>query len=488
MSIAKNTAYGIGGAIIPLIVAIGTVPLYLHLVGNERYGALTIAWLFLGYFGLFDFGLGRATTQRIAALTHASRQERSDVFWTAVVVNLGLGVVGAVVLYFAANYFFEEVFKVSDALRSEVVTSVPILALSVPVATLTGVVSGALVGRERFLAVSTANLVGNLLYMIFPLIVAYLVSPYLPLLIGAALLARVVALTLFFRGTWVHVIRGCAARFDRGQWRALTAFGGWVGLSAVVGPVMLMSDRFIIGSTLGALAVTIYSVPFQLASRFAIFPVSFANVMFPRLSAELDPVRARAMSVTATQSTGLIFLPPVIGAICVMRPFLQTWLGAMLDPQAVLIGQIALVGFWMNGIATVPFAMIQARGNSRYTALVHMAELLPYLAVLFALGSLFGLAGICAAFGIRCAADLLILDRKAHGPRSGVVSQLAIPTLFFVGAIYASAVITGFAASIALGIGAGLVTLAFALWRLPRAVRTGLIAMVPARFRPAALA
>ena len=131
MSIRRNTAYNLLGSVIPLAVSLVTIPIYLNLIGESRYGVLAIAWLLLGYFGLFDLGLGRATAQRIAALRDASGAERAETFWTALAMNLCLGVFGALLMWPVAGYFFGQVFKIDDALRPEMPAAIPWLMLAV---------------------------------------------------------------------------------------------------------------------------------------------------------------------------------------------------------------------------------------------------------------------------------------------------------------------------------------------------------------------
>src|ERR1700742_4754765 len=100
------------GSVLPIALSLVTVPLYLKLIGPERYGVLAIAWLLLGYFGLFDLGLGRATSFRVAQLHSGTRQQRADTFWSALVVNLFMGVIGGLALWVASRYFFGALFKV----------------------------------------------------------------------------------------------------------------------------------------------------------------------------------------------------------------------------------------------------------------------------------------------------------------------------------------------------------------------------------------
>jgi len=67
-SIKHSSLINLLGAVIPLLVTLLTLPFFLPLVGEFRYGALMLLWAVLGYMGVLDLGLGRAVSQRIALL------------------------------------------------------------------------------------------------------------------------------------------------------------------------------------------------------------------------------------------------------------------------------------------------------------------------------------------------------------------------------------------------------------------------------------
>jgi O-antigen/teichoic acid export membrane protein len=414
MSIGRNTAYNLVGSAIPLVLALATVPLYIKLVGPDRYGVLAIAWVLLGYFGLFDLGLGRATTYQIAALKDASDEARASVFWSAVIINLGMGIVGGAVLWLCSHYFFSNLFKVDGALRDEVLSSISLLAFAVPIATLTGVLSGALMGRGQFLWTNMVSITSTSLFQIFPLAVAWWFGPNLWGLLLAAISARVVAIVVLWLRCYYTVARRFSPRFDRSQARALLGYGGWVALTSLVAPALVMVDRFAIGAVIGAAAVAIYTIPFQLAQRIAIVPIALMNALFPRLPTA-SPEERDTLSNRATETLASALGGPTLVAILLLHPFLNLWVGPTLGDQAAMVGRLLVFGFWINAFAVVPYSRMQASGRPDMVVKVYAFEILIYLALLYFCMKNFGLVGCAIALILRNIADYCLLSYQASG-------------------------------------------------------------------------
>jgi O-antigen/teichoic acid export membrane protein len=397
------------GALIPIALALFTIPFYLKLVGTDRYGVLAIAWLLLGYFGLFDLGLGRATAYRIAALYAAPAEERAKTFWTALTVNLAMGIVGGLILWPVAAYFFAYHFKIDPAIRPEIVAAAPLLGMSVPVATLTGVLTGALQGQEKFRETTMISTTSTTLFQLLPLAVAWWHGPDLVPLLAASLAARAVALVALWAKCYSEIARGSAFAFDRVQIVALLKYGGWVTATAMIAPLLGTVDRFAIGAVVGAAAVTIYTVPYQLARQMAIFPAALTNALFPRLSAATGEEEA-LLGLRASQALAGVMTVPVLAAILLIDPFLKLWVGRDIASQAGLVGKIILIGFWANAFARVPSTRLQARGRPDLVTKILLVEIPPYLLALYFGLKYWGLPGCAVAFAVRCAVDYILLS------------------------------------------------------------------------------
>lgn len=415
MSIARNTAYNLAGFAIPTVIGVLAVPAYLAVIGAERFGVLALAWLILGYFGLFDLGLGRATAQAIAAARDDGAEARARTLKTALAVNLGIGVAGALVLWPVAVLVFSRLLDLAPAMRTEALRAAPLLALSLPVATTIGVLSGALMGAGAFRDSNRISILSTLLFQLGPLAAAWLWSADLAVLLIAAIGARLAGAAMLWRA--------CRARFgtpagagwwDRSHARGLLAFGGWMTAVALIGPLMVFTDRFLIGATLGAVAVTIYTVPMDAARRLTGAALALANALFPRLTLA-DEAEARRLARDAVGAMYAVFTPLVVAAVAAMDPAMRLWLGDALGAQAAPLARVLLIATWLNAFAQVPATRLQARGRPATLAATLLLELPLYLAALWLALDRFGLAGAAWVYLARIAIDAAALSRLALG-------------------------------------------------------------------------
>jgi O-antigen/teichoic acid export membrane protein len=430
LSIRRNSIYNLAGSIVPLVVSLFTIPIYLNLIGEARYGVLAIAWLLLGYFGLFDLGLGRATAQRIAVLHDAPSEERAQTFWTALTLNVGLGVFGGLLLWPAATYFFGHVFQIDEVLRPEMQATVPWLILAVPMATLSGVLAGALQGREKFVELNVISVTGTVLSQLIPLSVAFYLGVDLGFLLPAALFARALTLLALYISCQRHVIQDHSPSFRKEKAGQLIRFGGWVTITSFIGPMMVVLDRFIIGALSGARAVSFYTVPFQLAERSTILSGSLVSALFPRFAAS-SPAEEHRLAYMGLRLIMVVMTPLVVVGVLMMEPFLVWWIDQEFADQSARVGQILLLGFWVNGFAKVATVQLQARGRPDLVAKCHIAELLPYLGLLYIGINLFGLVGAAVVFSLRVLLDFVLLAGLA-GVLRHAFHLLLIPIIFLL--------------------------------------------------------
>lgn len=425
MSVRRNTVYNLIGSIVPLAVSLITIPLYLNLIGESRYGVLAIAWLLLGYFGLFDLGLGRATAQRIAALKNQHKSQYAEVFWTALTVNVLLGIIGGILIWPVSIFFFDNYFIIEDVLRPELESAIPWLILAVPVATLSGVLTGALQGREAFLELNLVSMFGAILLQVLPLVLASMGFLDLGILLPVTFLTRLLVLALLFWRCQKHIFGGYTFVFSRSAAKHLVHFGGWVTVTSIIGPMMVILDRFVIGALIGAKAVSYYTIPFQLSERTTVIAGSLSSALFPRFAFGSEEQKLQ-LAKNSLQILIIILTPLICLGILIIDPFIRWWITPEFAEKSVLVGQILLIGFWLNSLANIPYAQLQAKGRPDLVAKSHLLELIPYFILLYVGLNHFGIVGAAIVFSLRVFSDLLLLTGFA-GTLKDTLPNLVLP-------------------------------------------------------------
>ena len=426
MSVRRHTFYNLAGHGLSLIVLLATIPIYIDVIGVERYGVLSVIWLLLGYFGFFDFGIGRAVAHQVAACTENNPEEkRHAILWTALLTAIPLSLLGAAILYFAVAYALENWVQMPTGLRAEAEQTLIWVSLSLILLLLAGVFGGAMTGMRRFLEINVLGVGTKLLLQVMPLGAALLLSPDLGNLAMAVFFARLLSLVSWGGICYKIMPYALSPKWRRGLVGGLWRYGGWITVSGVVGPILSGMERLLIGTLIGASAVTFYAVPYSLISPVTVLAGSLGAALFP-LFAACSGERNRYLEARAAGVVLAVVTPLLVALAFIIQPFLGIWIDADFSREAGMVPQILILGFWANSIAIIAHSRLQGSGQPRAVALIHLAEILPYLLLLFVLVAEFGIVGAAIAWAARVIADALLLGGRS-GLLSGFGAKLWIP-------------------------------------------------------------
>jgi len=188
----------------------------------------------------------------------------------------------------------------------------------------------------------------------------------------------------------------------------LFRYGGWVTVTALIGPILVSVDRVLIGSQIGPNAVAHYTVAYNLVTKLQIVPASLTRALFPRFSL-LEWGEGARLAEQAVLGLAGITLPLIVITMIMMEPFLTLWVGSEFATVAAPLGEILLAGVWINSLAWIPFAMLQGQGKPDVVAKFHAIELIPYVAVLWVGLAYGGLRGAAWVWVLRVIIDAILM-------------------------------------------------------------------------------
>jgi O-antigen/teichoic acid export membrane protein len=388
------------------------VPRLIGALGPGRFGVLTLAWAIIGYFGLFDFGIGRALTQTASeAIGRNDLRRLAEIGPMSIGLMFTLGVVGGLVLCGLTPWLVYDVLKMDAALRPEAARSFYLMAASLPFVLSTAGLRGLFEAHQHF-GVATAL---RLPYALFTF-----VGPLLVLSFSTSLVVIVGVLVLGRFATWLaHMVVGLE-RYpwlrsspirDPGPIIPLLRIGGWMTVSNIVSPMMVSLDRFLVGALLSMTAVTYYATPYEIVTKLLLVPGALLGVFFPAFA--LSYVRDRHQTVSvldrAARAVIVFVFPAALLFVAFAREGLTIWVGPEMARESTRVVQLLAAGVFLNCLGQVVFSMLQAMGRPDLTARLHVVELPLYAVMIYVFATRLGLPGVALAWTMRIAIDTLVL-------------------------------------------------------------------------------
>jgi len=410
--LVRNTLWNLVGLGAPLIVAVFAIPLLIDGLGLERFGVLALAWMVVGYFSLFDLGLGRALTKLVAEKLGAGQNaDIPPLAWTALLLMLLLGAIGALVVGLLCPWLVSRALRIPEALQIETLYAFYTLALSIPILVSTAGLRGILEAQQRFGIVTALRIPLGVFTFLGPVCVlpfSNSIYPIAVVLVAGRLLAWLAHLLICLRVT--PTLRQNFV-LKRAMVGPLLRFGGWMTVTNIVSPFMAYLDRFLIGALISLTAVAYYVTPFEMITKLLVIPAALVGVLFPAFSSTFfqDLDRAALFYYRGIKYLFLTMFPITLIVVVFAQEILHIWLGADFADNSFRVLQLIGIGVLMNGVANVPFAFIQGAGRPDVTGKLNFIELPFYLVAVVLLTNRYGILGTAIAWVLRVTIDALVL-------------------------------------------------------------------------------
>lgn len=409
--LARNTLLNVAGQVIPLLVAVVAIPVLVRHLGTGGYGVLSIAFAALGFFGILDLGLGRATVHAVADhLGPEGAGKLPGIVWTSVFALLAVGTaMGA-----AAAAMVPVVLpwlRMAPALVIPARNALWLLCAGLPVLLAGDGLRGVLQAVHRFDLVNyIRGPAASLLFAVAALAawrgvgvegVVFL----LVLLRAAATVGYLVAVLVVLPAVRAQV------RPARNMLRRLFSFGGWVMAANVTGALFTYLERFFIAAVLSVGTLTYYAIPIDLVSRGSVLPASLGSALFPFFSQHSgDPAgRVRAATLRGVRFTVFCMAPLTAFLLACGGEILRLWLGAAFAAASTRVVQVLAVAFFFNAFGFIPYAAIQALDHPAWKAWLDMTLLPIYAVAVWVLLLRTGLVGAAWAKLLFSAVDCGVL-------------------------------------------------------------------------------
>lgn len=410
---ARNSLINLLGQSAPLIIGVFATPLITQGLGSERFGLLSMVWVVLGYFNIFDMGMGRAATKYVAeAIGEGRSKDLSTIVWTAVVVQTIFGIIGALILAGSTSFLVERILAISPELVNEAKRTFYALSFSIPIVLVAGSFSGVLEAMQRFDLINAVNASFNASSFLLPLF-ALILGFSLPGIVVLLLIARITALVAFVAMGLRLLPSLKEYSFSVPLLPDLFAFGGWVTLgNRVLNPLIMSLDRWFIGSFLSMSAVAYYSLPYEGSTKLGVISASLTATLFPAFSTLVGMQEEKRIGTLFARSVKYILL--VLGPLSLIislfaQDILRIWLGVEYADKGAIALQILAISALITSLSRIHSTLLTSTGHPEIPTKFRLLELPAYAVIIWFCVKHWGITGAAIAWTLRVALDGLLL-------------------------------------------------------------------------------
>lgn len=369
--LVKNSVWGLGQAVINLLLIFLVVPIFINMLGSESYGVFALVMV-IGNLNTFtNLGLTSALLKFIA---EQGRNEESN---ADIIINLVLIIAASLPLTIIAIYF--DKFILLDILK------VPLglfgaakwlyfWVLWANFILLVGqVFKSILDALQKVYITSLQQVIYNLIY--WGLILAVLLFDSNLPVIGfvifiAAFIWLIITVTSSIKEWGAIAFVGLKKYFKNAAKKQLH-YGLQMYTSGMIGFFYEPLSKILISHFIGITEVGFYDIALKIRSQLWGFIAKIFYPLVPFISEQKNKMIIRKYVHDLEQKAFLIVVPLIAIVILLMHPFIGTWLGK--NVEIISLTAIFIISFHLIGSTVIPiYQYLMVKDLAQKTIIVQL--------------------------------------------------------------------------------------------------------------------
>jgi len=392
----RNSFFGSSGFIFISLIGLIITPILVANFGVEQYGVYVLIISIVGYYGIFDFGLGQGLIKFISEYNSKGLyQKLNEAINSVFTVQLIIGVVLSSIVFIFAEKIIN-ILNVSSLYYCDSVDALKIASIGFLFTILSSTFSSAIKGLERYGIITVIDSSFNLLLNILILIVVFFkygIKEAVLVNVIVSFANLLVYAFLFKNHNKYYVFR---IGYNSKIIKNFISFSVFIFLSRISSIFSKYVVRFIVSVMLGPTAVTYYVVPSKLTGAIGGVLSSAANAIYPftsRLKAIGKVNEIKDAFIKASKIFTAISLPLALFIILFSKSILTIWMGeGFAEKSWIVLSIISLSGI-IGSFSTLPNFTLLGLGNSKLIGLFSGITIILYLIFIPILTMKFGIIG-----------------------------------------------------------------------------------------------
>jgi O-antigen/teichoic acid export membrane protein len=398
---AGNAFYSIAEYVAQPLSMLVAAPYLVHKLGLSQYGIWMLVSAILGSMGILSTGFGDATVKYVSAYrgqNNPAGVERT--IRATLTINALLGGLFALLIWIAAPYTVDHLFKIDPDFYSTTVLALRISAIILAIRSIESVFVSTLRAFERYGPPVKLNVFLRTVVVISAVVLAALGRGVAAIMFATLFWSALVVVLQVMAARRVVSIMTALPTFNRSALAEVFSFGCFSWLQALAGVAFAYADRFLIAGMIGTTPLAIYVLCVQATQPIhglgaAAFNFIFPHISYRREAGELDgPRRVFRLASWFSLAISVALAFPLIAF---GRPLLRLWMGNQIANDGHIVLALLAAAYALLAVNVVPHYALLAFGRVRFVAGLNFASGLFLVAAMAVLVPAFGLVG--AAIG-----------------------------------------------------------------------------------------